>query len=177
MNDDLVKRLRDQQTKWMTPLLGQAADRIEELEAKLSKKDGCLEETYRRWKNGADLRALAKAEGCTQERMRHKMKRYEEDKVRLLEAERDEALNQLDSANHSLEVLEKRVRTFVDGRTKAEAKLAKSVERLEKLSRWLDLDDEELANLPIETLAEDHRHIQQQVNATLAELKDINNDQ
>jgi len=32
------------------------------------------------------LRALAKAEGCTQERMRHKMKRYEEDKVRLLEA-------------------------------------------------------------------------------------------
>jgi len=142
MNDDLVKRLRDQQTKWMTPLLGQAADRIEELEAKLSKKDGCLEETYRRWKNGADLRALAKAEGCTQERMRHKMKRYEEDKVRLLES-----------------------------------KLAKAVERLEKLSRWLDLDDEELANLPIETLAEDHRHIQQQVNATLAELKDINNDQ
>ena len=60
--------------------------RIEELEAKLAKKDGCLEETYRRWKNGADLRALAKAEGCTQERMRHKMKRYEEDKVRLLEA-------------------------------------------------------------------------------------------
>jgi len=63
-----------------------AADRIEELEAKLAKKDGCLEETYRRWKNGADLRTLAKAEGCTQERMRHKMKRYEEDKVRLLEA-------------------------------------------------------------------------------------------
>ena len=62
------------------------SDRIEELEAKLAKKDGCLEETYRRWKNGADLRALAKAEGCTQERMRHKMKRYEEDKVRLLEA-------------------------------------------------------------------------------------------
>ena len=56
------------------------------LKAKLAKKDGCLEETYRRWKNGADLRALAKAEGCTQERMRLKMKRYEEDKVRLLEA-------------------------------------------------------------------------------------------
>ena len=52
-----------------------------------------------------------------------------------------------------------------------EAKLAKTVKRLEKLSRWLDLDDEELANLPIETLAEDHRHIQQQVNAAIAELK------
>lgn len=33
MSDDLVKRLRDQQSKWMTPLLGQAADRIEELQA------------------------------------------------------------------------------------------------------------------------------------------------
>jgi len=63
-----------------------AIERIEALEAKLAKKDGCLDETYRRWKNGADLRALAKAEGCTQERMRLKMKRYEEDKVRLLEA-------------------------------------------------------------------------------------------
>ena len=52
-----------------------------------------------------------------------------------------------------------------------EADLAKAVKRLEKLSRWLDLDDEELANLPIETLAEDHRHIQQQVNAAIAELK------
>ena len=47
----------------------------------------------------------------------------------------------------------------------------RAMERLEKLSRWLDLDDEELANLPIETLAEDHRHIQQQVNAAIAELK------
>jgi len=52
-----------------------------------------------------------------------------------------------------------------------EAKLAKTVERLDKLSRWLDLDDEELANLPIETLPEDHRHIQKQVNAALAELE------
>ena len=36
MSDELVKRLRDQQTKWMTPLLGQAADRIESLEAAIS---------------------------------------------------------------------------------------------------------------------------------------------
>jgi len=70
-------------------------DRIEELEDKLAKKDGSLEETYRRWKNGADLRALAKAEGCTQERMRHKMKRYEEDKVRLLESKLAKAVGAL----------------------------------------------------------------------------------
>ena len=79
--------------------------RIEELEAKLEKKDGCLEETYRRWKNGADLRALAKAEGCTQDRMRHKMKRYEEDKVRLLEdklAKAAEALEWCAKADHSI---------------------------------------------------------------------------
>ena len=86
MSDDLVKRLREGDHFEKVMSAEQAADRIEELEAKLAKKDGCLEETYRRWKNGADLRALAKAEGCTQERMRLKMKRYEEDKVRLLEA-------------------------------------------------------------------------------------------
>ena len=39
MSDDLVKRLRDQQTKWMTPLLSQAADRISALEAALAKAD------------------------------------------------------------------------------------------------------------------------------------------
>ena len=33
MSDELVKLLRDQQTKWMTPLLSQAADRIEALTA------------------------------------------------------------------------------------------------------------------------------------------------
>ena len=95
MSDDLVQRLRDHIAVVIDnrghvfeaeTLCDEAADRIEVLEAKLGKKDGCLEETYRRWKNGADLRALAKAEGCTQERMRLKMKRYEEDKVRLLGA-------------------------------------------------------------------------------------------
>ena len=39
MSDELVKRLQDQQTKWMTPLLGQAADRIAALEAALAKAD------------------------------------------------------------------------------------------------------------------------------------------
>lgn len=44
MRDDMVKRLRDQQTKWMTPLLGNASDRIEELEAKLAKATNALRE-------------------------------------------------------------------------------------------------------------------------------------
>lgn len=50
------------------------------------------------------------------------------------EAERDEALNQLDSARHSVEVLEKRVKTFCEGwgvadkgRVEAETKLAKAL--------------------------------------------------
>jgi len=73
-----------------------AIERAEAAEDKLAKKDGCLEETYRRWKNGADLRTLAKAEGCTQERIRHKMKRYEEDKVRLLEAKLAKAAEHLE---------------------------------------------------------------------------------
>jgi len=114
MSDDLKERLSDMSVLSQSRTPADALKHIEELEAalseqiqwvreladdliaaegreaklktKLAKKDGCLEETYRRWKNGADLRVLAKAEGCTQERMRHKMKRYEEDKVRLLEA-------------------------------------------------------------------------------------------
>ena len=125
MSDDLVKRLRygivEHRKRWSgdthadlggsvdydatTDMLHEAAKRIEALEAKLAKKDGCLDETYRRWKNGADLRALAKAEGCTQDRMRHKMKRYEEDKVRLLEdklAKAAEALEWCAKADHSI---------------------------------------------------------------------------
>jgi len=103
MSDDLVKRLHDrrvcspaQNSCRNDHVLNQAASRIEELEAKLAKKDGNLEETYRRWKNGVDLRVLAKAEGCTQERMRHKMKRYEEDKARLLESKLAKAVEALD---------------------------------------------------------------------------------
>jgi len=86
MSDDIKEHLADMAALSQSKTPANALRRIEELEAKLAKKDGNLEETYRRWKNGADLRVLAKAEGCTQERMRHKMKRYEEDKVRRLEA-------------------------------------------------------------------------------------------
>ena len=124
MSDDLKERLSDMSVLSQSRTPADALKHIEELEAalseqiqwvreladdliaaegreaklktKLAKKDGCLEETYRRWKNGADLRVLAKAEGCTQERMRHKMKRYEEDKVRLLEAKLAKAAEHLE---------------------------------------------------------------------------------
>ena len=59
------------------------------------------------------------------------------DRIEELQQERGEALNQLDSARHSVAVLEKRVKTFSDGwgvadkgRIEAEAKLAKAVEAL-----------------------------------------------
>ena len=61
-------------------------------------------------------------------------------RIEELEGERDEALNQLDSARHSISVLEKRAKTFCDGwgiadkgRIEAEAKLAKAVKALEFL--------------------------------------------
>jgi len=42
---------------------------------------------------------------------------------------------------------------------------------LEKLVQWMDLTDEELKSLPLSEVIEDHRHIQDHVNAALAELK------
>ena len=91
------------------------------------------------------------------------------DDIRVGKATNDDLVKRLRKgdtvmANHYMDEAADRIEEL-------EAKLAKTVKRLEKLSRWLDLDDEELANLPIETLAEDHRHIQQQVNAAIAELK------
>lgn len=74
-----------------------AADRIQELEAKLAKKDGNMGETYQRWQNGADLRVLAKEAGCTQERIRLKLKKYEGDKVRVLEAKLAKAVRALEN--------------------------------------------------------------------------------
>ena len=70
-------------------------------------------------------------------------------RIDALTAERDEALNQLDSARHSVDVLEKRV-AFVEGerrktfqallkvkkiRDEVEAKLAKAVEALGNIAR------------------------------------------
>ena len=69
-------------------------------------------------------------------------------RIEELEAERNEALNQLDSARHRISVLEKRARTFYDGwaivdkwRIEAEAKLAKAIETLQVFAddaNWFD---------------------------------------
>jgi len=53
----------------------------------------------------------------------------------------------------------------------AEAKLAKAAARLEKLSYWLNLDDEELAACSLDELAGDYRKIQDEVNDILSELR------
>jgi hypothetical protein len=78
--------------------------------------------------------------------------------------ERDEALNQLDSARHSVAVLEKRVKTFCDGwgladkgRLEAEAKLAKAVEFTKGVIRHAGNSGDD--------------YLAEQARATLAELK------
>ena len=43
--------------------------------------------------------------------------------------------------------------------------------RLKRLARWLDLSDEELNNLPIGSIVDDHRKMQADVNAAIAALK------
>lgn len=43
MTKELVERLRDQQTKWMTPLLGDAADALESQSQELARMRGALE--------------------------------------------------------------------------------------------------------------------------------------
>jgi vacuolar-type H+-ATPase subunit E/Vma4 len=52
-----------------------------------------------------------------------------------------------------------------------EASHAEVIKRLERLSHWLDITDEELTGLPADQLPDDHRHIQSEVNAALAELR------
>ena len=43
--------------------------------------------------------------------------------------------------------------------------------RLKRLARWLDLSDDELNNLPIGLIIDDHKKMQADVNAVLAALK------
>jgi hypothetical protein len=43
--------------------------------------------------------------------------------------------------------------------------------RLKRLARWLDLSDDELNNLPIGSIIDDHKKMQADVNAVLAALK------
>jgi hypothetical protein len=50
-------------------------------------------------------------------------------------------------------------------------KILAAERRLKRLARWLDLSDEELNNLPIGSIVDDHRKMQADVNAVLAALK------
>ena len=43
--------------------------------------------------------------------------------------------------------------------------------RLKLLAKWLDLSDDELNNLPIGSIVDDHRKMQADVNAAIAALK------
>lgn len=68
--------------------------------------------------------------------------------IEKLEAERDEALNQLHSARRSISVLEKREKMFCDGwgiadkgRIEAEAKLAKAVDALDEVDFKYDMQN------------------------------------
>lgn len=59
------------------------------------------------------------------------------DSIEELEASKNEALNQLDSALYSVSVLEKRVRFFMDENADLKAKLAKAVKLgLEECPFW-----------------------------------------
>ena len=109
MSDDLVKRLRDDSGDWLTDL---AADRIEELEAAIKRqaraartlRDLTLAEvSHLQDKDRAEYFA-AKTLNSEREANEILTNRIEE-----LEAKLAEALNQLDSARHSVDVLEKRV--------------------------------------------------------------------
>ena len=70
-------------------------------------------------------------------------------RIEELEAERNEALNQLDSALYSISVLEKRAKTFCDGweiadkgRIEAEAKLNDQTHLIEQFFALLDITEQ-----------------------------------
>lgn len=56
------------------------------------------------------------------------------DRIEELEASKNEALNQLDSALYSVSVLEKRVKSLIDENADLKAKLAKAVYSIENLT-------------------------------------------
>jgi len=109
------------------------------------------------------------------------------DRIEELTGERDEALNQLDSARHSVAVLEKRVKTFSEGwgiadkgRIEAEAKLAKAVEAaidtgasLAAAISLLERGGKKAApsNKMFDQMMVDYRASLERTRTTLAELK------
>lgn len=93
MSDDLVKCLRDlgDHASFEPHMHHTAADRIEELEAEISRlrllvprPDQTEDElVWRDHMRGVPLAALAKEFGCTKERMRYRLKRIAENKLHL----------------------------------------------------------------------------------------------
>ena len=54
---------------------------------------------------------------------------------------------------------------------KLERNISAAERHLKRLARWLDLSDEELNNLTIGSIVDDHRKMQADVNAAIAALK------
>jgi len=52
-----------------------------------------------------------------------------------------------------------------------ERNISAAKKQLERLAKWLDLSDEELNNLTIGSIIDDHRKMQADVNAAIAALK------
>lgn len=52
-----------------------------------------------------------------------------------------------------------------------ERNISAAKKQLERLAKWLDLSDEELNNLTIGSIVDDHRKMQADVNAAIAALK------
>lgn len=52
-----------------------------------------------------------------------------------------------------------------------ERNISAAERHLKRLARWLDLSDDELNNLPIGSIIDDHRKMQDDVNAAIAALK------
>jgi hypothetical protein len=59
----------------------------------------------------------------------------------------------------------------LDQTSELERNILAAERRLKRLARWLDLSDDELNNLPIGLIIDDHRKMQADVNAVLAALK------
>jgi hypothetical protein len=141
MSDELVKRLRDRAKE---ERLIQANN--EAVATALRGQRLLFDQGHRSPSNTYAVRLALNHEDCA----RHDAKLAADwddaaDCIEALTAERDETLNQLDSARHSVDVLEKRV-AFVEGerrktfqallkvkkiRDEVEAKLAKAAEALE----------------------------------------------
>jgi len=58
-----------------------------------------------------------------------------------------------------------------DRTSELERNILAAERRLKRLARWLDLSDEELNNLTIGSIIDDHRKMQADVNAAIAALK------